>query len=76
MGLDKWRFFVLERSVLNLIDSDGCGWEEKPLRELADKKELNSYHLEVSGNRWILYVIERLEELWASGSAPWKTWNK
>ena len=35
-------FFVLERSVLNLIDSDGCSWEEKPLRELADKKELNS----------------------------------
>ena len=68
-------FFVLEPSVLDLITGDDCIWERGPLEALAAAKELNSFE-----HRGFWQPVDTLreknllEELWASGKAPWKTW--
>ena len=70
-------FFVLEPSVLDLIDGDQCSWEGEPLTELAKKQELNAY---LHGGFWqpmdTIRDREKLEELWSSGNAPWKNWDQ
>ncbi len=69
-------YFVLEPSVIDLIDSDGCIWEQEPLNNLASKGQLSAYF---HNGFWhpmdTLHDRQKLEELWASGKAPWKVWN-
>lgn len=69
-------FFVLEPSVLNLIDSDQCSWESKPLQQLAKNQQLNTY---LHHGFWqpmdTLRDREKLEELWENQTAPWKNWS-
>ena len=69
-------FFVLEPSVLDLIDSDQCSWEGKPLKQLAENQELNAYFHD---GFWqpmdTIRDRQKLEELWVSGAAPWKNWS-
>ncbi len=36
-------FFVLEPSVIDLIDGDQCIWEDKPLKQLASEKQLSAF---------------------------------
>jgi glucose-1-phosphate cytidylyltransferase len=68
-------FFVLEPSVIDLIDSDACVWEKGPMETLAQRGELTAYRHE---GFWqpmdTLRDKIRLEELWQSGQAPWKVW--
>ena len=68
-------FFVLEPSVLDLIDNDQCTWEDKPLKTLAEKNELSAYFHE---GFWqpmdMLKDKNFLEELWNSSNPPWKCW--
>lgn len=68
-------FFVLEPGVLDLIDGDACIWERAPLEALAARGQLSAY---VHDGFWApmdtLRDKTRLEELWQSGSAPWKRW--
>ena len=68
-------FFVLEPGVLDLIDGDACVWERAPLEALAARGQLAAY---VHDGFWApmdtLRDKTRLEELWQSGSAPWKKW--
>ncbi len=68
-------YFVLEPSVIDLIDGDGCIWEQQPLRQLAASAELTAYH---HRGFWqpmdTLRDRQKLEELWAAGRAPWKVW--
>ena len=68
-------FFVLEPAVLDLIEGDGCSWEADVLPKLAKAGELSAYRHE---GYWqpmdTLRDRTRLEELWASGQAPWKHW--
>ena len=68
-------FFILSPKVIDLIDSDQCVWEQEPLQTLAQKGELFSF--EHSGF-WqpmdSLRDKNYLEDLWASGDAPWKIW--
>lgn len=69
-------YFVLEPAVLDLIDSDTCIWEEEPLNGLAGNCQLNAYF---HNGFWqpmdTLRDRQKLEELWASGKAPWKVWE-
>ena len=69
-------YFVLEPSVIDLIDSDSCIWEQMPLNTLASKGELTSF---LHNGFWqpmdTLRDRQKLEELWNSGKAPWKVWN-
>ncbi len=69
-------FFVLEPSVIDLIDADSTIWERKPLESLAKTNQLSIYK---HNGFWqpmdTLRDKQHLEELWASGKAPWKTWT-
>ena len=68
-------FFVLERSVLDLVAGDETLWELEPLETLAARGELMAFRHE---GFWqpmdTLRDKRHLEELWTSGRAPWKVW--
>jgi glucose-1-phosphate cytidylyltransferase len=68
-------FFVLEPSVLDLIPADDCIWERGPLETLASRGQLSAYeHRGFWQPMDTLREKNLLEELWASGRAPWKKW--
>jgi glucose-1-phosphate cytidylyltransferase len=68
-------FFVLEPSVLNLIEGDQTSWEDAPLINLASKGELHAFqHKGFWQAMDTLRDKNHLEELWATGSPPWKVW--
>lgn len=69
-------FFVLEPSVIDLIDDDATIWEHKPLELLADDRALSVYkHHGFWHPMDTLRDKTHLEELWVSGKAPWKVWT-
>ena len=74
-GLINGGFFVLSPKCLELITSDSSTWEAEPLMELSKMGELMSFE---HNSFWqamdTLRDKTHLEELWASGSAPWKSW--
>jgi glucose-1-phosphate cytidylyltransferase len=68
-------FFVLSPRVLDTIDGDATVWEREPLEKLARAGELAAYfHKGFWQPMDTLRDKNHLEELWASGSAPWKVW--
>ena len=68
-------FFVLEPSVLDLIEGDGSSWEADVLPQLAAAGQLSAYrHPGFWQPMDTLRDRTRLEELWASGQALWKLW--
>jgi len=69
-------FFVLNKKVLDLIDSDNTVWEQSPLQTLAKNGQLQSYfHKGFWQPMDTLRDKNHLEELWSSGNAPWKGWS-
>lgn len=68
-------FFVLSPKVLGYIQDDDTLWERAPLETLAQDGQLEAY---IHRGFWqpmdTLRDKQLLEELWASGQAPWKTW--
>lgn len=72
-GLINGGFFVLNPSVLDLIDGDECMWETGPVRRLAEMGQLAAWKHE---GFWqpmdTLRDKKILEDLWTSGQAPWK----
>jgi glucose-1-phosphate cytidylyltransferase len=68
-------FFVLSPSVIEMIAGDPTVWEDQPLFELVERDELRAW---VHTGFWQPMDTLRdrvlLEELWRSGSAPWKIW--
>ena len=67
-------FFVLEPSVLNLIDNDKTIWEQKPLKSLAKDKQLTPYfHKGFWRPMDTMRDKIELEELW-NEAPPWKVW--
>jgi glucose-1-phosphate cytidylyltransferase len=68
-------FFVLEPSVIDLIDGDECVWERQPLESLAVRGELCVFkHAGFWQPMDTLRDKNLLEALWNSGHAPWKIW--
>ena len=69
-------FFVLSPKVLDRIDGDAAIWEQEPLKGLAADGELMAFR---HNGFWqpmdTLRDKSHLEELWASGDAPWRTWS-
>lgn len=69
-------FFVLSPEVIDLIQDDTTIWEKEPLETLASDGELAAFH---HHGFWqpmdTLRDKTHLEELWASGSAPWMVWK-
>jgi glucose-1-phosphate cytidylyltransferase len=68
-------FFVCEPSVFDYIEGDATSWERAPLERLAREGELMAYqHTGFWKPMDTLRDKRELEELWANGQAPWKTW--
>lgn len=68
-------FFVLEPSVIELITGDDTVWERGPLETLASSNQLRAFrHTGFWQPMDTLRDKVALENLWKSGSAPWKTW--
>jgi glucose-1-phosphate cytidylyltransferase len=69
-------FFVLEPGVMDYIEGDRTIWEREPLEALARDGQLSAYtHAGFWQPMDTLRDKMRLEELWQSGSAPWKCWT-
>jgi glucose-1-phosphate cytidylyltransferase len=68
-------FFVLSPEVLKEIREEAWMFEREPLEILTARHQVHAYR---HNGFWqamdTLRDKQRLEELWASGSAPWKTW--
>jgi glucose-1-phosphate cytidylyltransferase len=68
-------FFVCEPDVIDLIDGDDTIFERAPLETLATGSDLAVWRHD---GFWAAMDTLRdrtyLEDLWASGQAPWKTW--
>lgn len=75
-GMINAGFFVLNPSVIDLIDSDSCVWEQEPLNKLVEQEQLMAYE---HNGFWqpmdTLRDKKYLEELWKMGKAPWKKWD-
>lgn len=68
-------FFVLQPEVLNYIDGPDSTWEQDPMRNLAAEGHMMAF--EHDGFWQPMDTIrdrKTLEDLWAKGDAPWKTW--
>jgi glucose-1-phosphate cytidylyltransferase len=69
-------FFVLSPAVIDLIKDDATIWEKEPLETLARQNQLAAYqHTGFWQPMDTLRDKTHLEDLWASGSAPWKVWQ-
>jgi glucose-1-phosphate cytidylyltransferase len=69
-------FFVFEPKVLDYIDGDDIPLERAPLERLTRDRQLMMY--EHDGFWQPMDTLREkvlLEELWAAGKAPWKTWK-
>jgi len=77
-GHNSWingGFFVLDPSVIDIIEGDDTSWENEPLSDLASKNNLCAFKHE---GFWqpmdTLREKNLLNDLWDSGNAPWKSW--
>ena len=69
-------FMVFEPQLFDYIVDDFTVFEKEPMLGLVEKHELMSY---VHTGHWqcmdTLREKQKLEELWQSNKAPWKTWE-
>ena len=77
-GEESWGnggFFVLEPSVIDYLADDETIFERDPLERLATEGELRGFrHQGFWQPMDTLRDKQLLDELWARGEAPWKTW--
>jgi glucose-1-phosphate cytidylyltransferase len=69
-------FFLLDPSTLELVDDDSTVWEREPLERLSADRQLAAFEhrgfwqpMDTLRDRMLL------EDLYASGNAPWKVWG-
>ena len=69
-------YMVFEPKIFDYIDGDDSIFEREPLNRLVADNQLSGY---VHKGFWQCMDTKRekdkLEELWASGKAPWKIWE-
>jgi glucose-1-phosphate cytidylyltransferase len=69
-------FFVLDPSVIDLVDGDDTVWELAPLQKLSEDGQLSVYrHYGFWAAMDTLRDKETLEKLWAEQKAPWRVWG-
>jgi glucose-1-phosphate cytidylyltransferase len=68
-------YFVLSPNALDYVDGDTTMWEREPMERLARDGQLSAF---VHRGFWqpldTLRDKTLLNDLWASGKAPWKVW--
>jgi glucose-1-phosphate cytidylyltransferase len=68
-------FFVMSPKAISYIEGDETTWEREPLERLARDGQLAAFrHQGFWQPMDTLRDKRHLEELWASGKAPWKVW--
>ena len=74
-GFVNGGFFVLSPKCIDRIAGDEVSWEGDPLSSIAEDGELKAFF---HNGFWqpmdTLRDKNLLENLWASGAPPWKTW--
>jgi len=69
-------FMVLQPEIFDYLEDDQSIFERKPLETLAQQNQLNAYK---HNGFWQCMDTQRdklnLDELLASGNAPWKVWE-
>ena len=69
-------FMVFEPELFDYIEGDNTVFEKGPLTKLVEKRELAGY---IHKGYWqcmnTLREKQKLEELWSTGTAPWKIWE-
>lgn len=70
-------YMVLEPTIFNYLDGDGCVFERGPMEALAKEGQLMSY-LHEGFWQCMDNIKEKmmLEKLLAANAAPWKTWDR
>jgi glucose-1-phosphate cytidylyltransferase len=70
-------FMVLQPEIFDYLKGDSCVFEREPLEKLASEGQLMSY---IHKGFWQCMDTKRekdnLEQMWNSGNAPWKVWDK
>ena len=70
-------FMVLNPGIFDYLVADDTIFEREPMQSLAAEGELKSFYHD---GFWQCMDTQRemkkLEELWQSGEAPWKIWDK
>jgi glucose-1-phosphate cytidylyltransferase len=68
-------FFVLSPEALAEVHDDRWMFEREPMQQLTAKRQVEAFfHRGFWQPMDTLRDKQRLEELWAGGRAPWKTW--
>jgi glucose-1-phosphate cytidylyltransferase len=68
-------FFVLSPKVETYLEGDSMPWEHAPMEKLAKDRQLGVFrHFGFWQPMDTLRDKTQLEEMWASGKAPWRTW--
>jgi glucose-1-phosphate cytidylyltransferase len=68
-------FFVLSREVISEIPDESSMFEQEPMQKLSARNQVQAFfHRGFWQPMDTLRDKQRLEELWTSGRAPWKTW--
>ena len=69
-------FMVCEPGVIDYIEGDSTVFEKAPIENMAKAGQLRAF---MHAGFWQCMDTQRekqkLEELWASGKAPWKVWQ-
>jgi glucose-1-phosphate cytidylyltransferase len=69
-------YFVFDRRVFDYLGDDDCVLEKEPLEKLALDGELHAFRHDGFFYAMDTYrEYKHLNELWASGQAPWKVWR-
>jgi len=68
-------YFILEPAVFDYVEGDSTVWEKEPVENLSKNNQLSAYR---HSGFWqpldTLRDKNKLEDLWSSGSPPWKVW--
>jgi glucose-1-phosphate cytidylyltransferase len=68
-------FFVLSPAVIGEIPDENSMFEREPMQSLTAKKQVQAFfHHGFWHPMDTVRDKQKLEELWATGRAPWKTW--
>ncbi len=68
-------FFVLSPKVGDYLVDDETIWEREPIERLARENQVSAYkHTGFWQPMDTLHDKNLLEDLWSSGTAPWKVW--
>jgi glucose-1-phosphate cytidylyltransferase len=70
-------FFVASPKALEYVADDDISWEVAPMEKLGEDGQLVAFR-----HRGFWHAVDtmrdkaHLEDLWNTGRAPWKTWDR